>query len=365
MRGWNIGALRKSRANGRIAAGVARRLPRMKRVLYVRPPGTGWEPITLMARLAGRLLEAQVDEVLQSDYGRREHYALHWPRLRKGDDLLVIAAHPGHLQEITRSWRWWVRGNSRVSAWVIDSFWDKRIPGIALDAGHFDQLFVTDAELVGHWQERTGTPTRFLALGTDALDRGNGGADRPVDLQRIGREPEEWADDEIVARESSARGISYGASPPFFDEEADSQRAVHSAMASAKFTLAFGNLSNPMPYTHPEREYITPRWLDALANGAQVAGIVPKCEAASRLLWPGATLELGGTGRAEGLEILRGALADWTPARAAENHKNALERLDWRWRIEELADLLGWRTNTLDLELMRLRAAMEERSRGS
>lgn len=335
----------------------------MKRILYVRPPGTGWEPITLMARLAGRLLEARVDEVLQSPYGRREHYALHWPRLRHGDDLLVIAAHPGHLQEITRSWRWWLLGHRSVAAWVIDSFWDKRIPGVALDAGHFDQVFITDQELVELWGTRTGAPTYFLPLGTDALDRGSAAPERPIDLQRIGREPEEWADDTLVAHHARTMGIVYRGSPPFLDDEAESQRSVHSAMASAKCTLAFGNLSNPMPYTHPEREYVTPRWLDALANGAQVAGIAPRCEATRRLLWPGATLELGDTKRAKGLHVLQEALQDWTPARPADNHLKALERLDWRWRIQELAEALDWQSETLEQEIARLRTAIEDRSR--
>jgi hypothetical protein len=310
------------------------------------------------------MLEARLDEVIQSRYGRREHYALHWPRLHRGDELLILAAHPGHLQEITKPLAWWLRGHQTVAAWVIDSFWSQRIPGVALDAGHFDRFFVTDEELVEHWRERTGVPTSFLPVGTDALNRGSLRADRSVDLQRIGREPEEWADDAVVELDARGKGLEYGGSPPFFEDESESQRAAHAAMAGAKFTLAFSNRVNPMGYTHPDREYITPRWLDALANGATVAGIAPRCQAADRLLWPEATLELGSIERAPGLEKVAAAVDSWTPETALLNHLRALERLDWRWRIAELADELGWQTPTVTREIANLKARIVELTEG-
>ena len=344
---------------------VARAMtPDMRRIVYVRPPGHGWEPITRLARLAGRVLEAGVDEVLESRYGRREHYALYWPRMRRGDEILVIAAHPGHLQEITRNASWWLRGHHTVAAWVIDSFWSLRIPGIALDAGHFDHFFVTDGELVDHYRERTGTPTTFLPVGTDALRRGSHSADRPVDLQRIGREPEEWADDVVVAAGARSLGITHGGSPAFHEDEAASQRAVHAAMSQAKFTLAFSNRVNPMGYTHPDREYITSRGFDALANGASVAGAVPRCHAAQELLWPDATLELGTTSRDDGLRVVKAAVDAWSPAAARLNHLRSLERLDWRWRLDELASTLGWRTASLEHELTVLRERISDVTAG-
>jgi hypothetical protein len=336
----------------------------MRRIVYVRPPGHGWEPITMLARLAGHVLEARVDEVLESRYGPREHYALHWPRMRRGDEILVIAAHPGHLQEITKNAGWWLRGHRTVAAWVIDSFWSLRIPGIALDAGHFDHFFITDAELVDHYRDRTGAPTTFLPVGTDALRRGNDGPVRPVDLQRIGREPEEWSDDALVAADALLLGVTYGGSPAFHEDAAASQLSVHEAMSQAKFTLAFSNRVNPMGYTHPDREYITSRWFDALANGASVAGEVPRCHAAKDLLWPEATLDLGTTNRDEGLRAVKTAVDAWSPAAARLNHLRSLERLDWRWRIDELASTLGWRTASLERELTVLRERIGDLTAG-
>jgi hypothetical protein len=48
------------------------------------------------------------------------------------------------------------------------------------------------------------------------------------------------------------------------------------ALARAKFVLAFSNRVHQAGYTHPEREYLTARWVDSLAHGAVIAGIAPQ-----------------------------------------------------------------------------------------
>jgi hypothetical protein len=95
-----------------------------------------------------------------------------------------------------------------------------------------------------------------------------------------------------------------------------------------------------------------------------VAGVAPGAPDGRRLLWPGATLELGGVGRDQGLKVVEAALRDWTPARAKENHRQALERLDWRWRFAEIADVLGEAPARLVAELDELRGESRRIDRG-
>lgn len=81
----------------------------------------------------------------------------------------------------------------------------------------------------------------------------------------------------------------------------------------------------------------------------------PRTASVSELLWPEALLDLGSTSREAGIARLVDADARWTPEVAHTNHLRALQRLDWRWRIQQIARDLGVRTATLDSELERLR----------
>ena len=77
------------------------------------------------------------------------------------------------------------------------------------------------------------------------------------------------------------------------------------------------------------------------------------------LMWDEALLELPSIGRAEGLEAIAAAAHGWTPRIATINHMNALRRLDWRWRLKELADRLEIAAPALEAELLTLRARAE------
>ena len=129
------------------------------------------------------------------------------------------------------------------------------------------------------------------------------------------------------------------------------QKLMMNAYGATKFTLAFSNAVNRDPNNHPTREYLTGRWVDSLACGSVVAGIAPRGTNTDGLLWSGATLELGSVRRSEGLQIVAAALRQWTPDVAAENHRMALKRLDWRWRFDALADVCGITALPLKLEL--------------
>jgi hypothetical protein len=326
------------------------------RIVYGLAPGGGWHPITWMVRLLAELLEAELVVVpLTRPSNAWRRGADLGPRRRGRETCLVVAPQPRYLNALlTRDY--WIRGYGHVAGWVIDSFWVERIPA-RRTLRRFDRLFVTDQEVVEDWRQAAGLPVTWLPWGADVLRLGTGGGDRPVDLQRLGRQPEGWEDDDAVRSACAALGLRYEGRPAMHDDASANQAAVMQSLSRAKFVLAFSNAVSPAPYTHPTREYLTGRWTDALAAGAVVAGIAPRCGAATELLWEGATLELTDTDRAHGLERIAEAVRAWSPAVARENHARALERLDWRRRFAELAAALGVGSARLEAELDALRAA--------
>lgn len=312
-----------------------------------------------MVEQAARLFGAHlVTTIATRDYSRLVTSLALLSSRRGGGTCLVVAPQPAQLNAILTV-PGFLRGFDRVVGWVIDSFWDDRIPRVARHRGAFDHLFVTDGELVDRWTELTGTPTSFLPFGTDALGA-TAPAERPVDLQRIGRQPAAWNDDAELTRRAGERGLTYRGRLPFRDDPRANQAAIWEAQSRAKFTLAFSNLASPEAYTHPTRAYLTARWTDALAYGATVAGIAPECQATRDLLWEGALLELESLDVDAGLRRLRAAVYAWTPEAAARNHAMALQRLDWRWRFEEVRKVLDRSAPALASELEHLRAAIVE-----
>lgn len=333
-------------------------------VLLVRPPGKGWGPILSMGRLVAELLEAELIEVDQSSLTVPERVAERLPRRRGDDVLLVVSPVPEHLRLAVR-----VPGLRRrfrtVVGWVIDCWWTQRIPASVRAGGHYDRLLVTSKEVVGEWESITGLPVGWMPLGTDALGAwGQRGPardlERPVDLQRMGRQPEAWGEDEANAARCEARGLVYGGRPPFGGTPEESYRNVLDADAGAKTLLAFSNLVSGASYTHPTREYVTNRWLDALAVGTVVVGRRTHEEGSDELLWDGATVELSPTDAEAGTDALAEYLRGWTPATAARVQAEALGRLDWRLRAHDVARLLGVSSPTLDAELEALRLVVEE-----
>ena len=113
-----------------------------------------------------------------------------------------------------------------------------------------------------------------------------------MDLQRLGRQPATWEDDEKTADDARKLGLRFEGRPSFSGNLIEGQHTLDRAMGRAKFVLAFSNLHSPAEYTHPTREYLTGRWTQALAGGATVAGIAPRCRATRELLWDGALLSL-------------------------------------------------------------------------
>lgn len=328
------------------------------------PQGSGWEPINHMIRLAARLFEAEVIDAAAwppPSAARRTLAALRrrGPSKRSSETCLLIGTSPGDLQQLfnLRGWRSRFRW---IGAWVIDSFWTEWIPGAIRLAQPFDALFITSREDIDAWERVMRPRPLWLPWGTDTLGLGSGGESRPWDLIRVGRQPPEWDDDLATAEAASRLKLTFHPRPPYSDRPApDDYAKLLEFYRQSKYLLAFSNLVSPTRYTHPTRDYLTGRWVDALACGAVVAGVAPRGPGVDALLWPGATLELGGIGRADGLRVIADALARWTPRTAARNHAMSLRRLDWRWRFEQIAAAAGESPEPLANELRALRERIE------
>lgn len=322
------------------------------RVIYTDPGGRGWATVEVMARMLAETLDAEYVRLTTRPHRDRLRRATgHLPRRRTRGACYVIAPQPAHLGSLLTP-AYFLRGFDRVVGWVIDSWLDDRIPRMARQS-HFDELFVTDAELVELWRERTATPTTWLPFGTDALGQPEASPERPVDLLRVGRQPRAWDDDAETARLAGKRGLRFAPGPPLVSDPFVNQASLTEAMRSAKFTLSFTNLASPAEYTHPSRDYVTGRWTDALAAGARVAGIRPRCIAGQRLLWDEGTFELSSSDPESALDRLVEASAAWRPQDARRIRHRALTTLDWRLRFAEIVPR-DEHTTRLEDELERL-----------
>jgi hypothetical protein len=266
----------------------------------------------------------------------------------------MVCAGPGDLEKILNVSGWRTRFRF-LAAWIIDSFWLDHISTLTRAASPFDHFFVTSLEDIQQWKRATGIPTTWLPWGADALRLGRCASTREWDLTRVGRQPGDWDDDPESARLSSLLRIRFRGRPPSPNlTELQNHQFLMQVYGDSKYVLAFSNSVNHEDYTHPTREYLTGRWVDALSCGATIAGIAPRGETVDQLLWAGATLDFPSVCRSEGLPLLAAALKDWTPACAHHNHRMALKNLDWRWRFKTLSDHFGTTPAPLVAELAQL-----------
>lgn len=320
--------------------------------IVVLQAGSGYRILDYAGRLAAELLGADLTLLDRSEPRSRWRARLGMikPRRRGGAPCLIIAPTPGCLFDCDRIQAWSSRFG-HVAVWVIDSWATEYLPRLVRYSRNIDQLFVTNPEDLQPCRVATGVPTAVMPQGTDVLRLGSANAARGTDILRIGRQPPEWDDDESSARAAAAMGLRYRGRPPTVSDPLGNQVAVMRAYSDTRFAISFSNRVDRQAYTHRTREYVTFRWLDALAGGAVVAGVAPRCDFASEHFWPGALLELPGIERAPGLAAIAEARKAWTADIAARNHREALLRLDWRWRFKAIADHFGLSAPKLDREL--------------
>lgn len=308
----------------------------------------GWGPIWKMGELAAQSLDAHLITVPERcSYGRAfgMRGLLAAPRRKNGRHALVIAGVPGQLR-VALQRPLWLAGYESVNAWVIDSFWDDRVPTLLHERPHFDRVWVADEEDVLGWEKLFPGRVGVLPWGTDALGASRAMARHPVvrdfDVLRVGRQPAAFDDDVSVAAVVQEAGLSFHGRPPFGETPEDGQRILESYLMRARTILAFTNLVDETIYTHPTKEYVTGRWTDALAFGAIPAGKRPNT-ATSRLLVPDhLSLEIDYHDTARAAAQLQAYLHDSQFSTLAEQAMAHARRvLDWRHRFVALGAELG------------------------
>ena len=101
-------------------------------IIVAVPSGAGWVPVHAMAELLARYTGGTVHTVAVGASLIKETKLLaRLPRLKGGSKrCLVIASDAGQLYAISqRSFAF--RRYGAIYGWVIDSFWDDRIPAVA------------------------------------------------------------------------------------------------------------------------------------------------------------------------------------------------------------------------------------------
>lgn len=327
--------------------------------------GRGWSAVRYMAAMAARLL----------DLNLRFIPSLTASRLKKLRHMLLPARHgtePGAIYFL----RWPVEIKSLMAhadfnrprrfraLFIVESFWTDRVPSARL-MRNFDLIMYMQKGDAAFYEALAPGRALYVPWGADVLDLGSHDPMRSVDVLRVGRQPEAWDDDARTSEMCQAAGLQFAGRPPAPETEASNPLANHPFLcgwyAKTKFVMAQTNLSGTAHNTHKTREYYTGRWVDALAAGATVAGQQPLSDKTSEdLLWPGATLHFEHVDLAENVEMLKQAVAEWTPQRARHNHLQALRKLDWRWRLAEMADRLEIKAPALDDDISRLQQRISE-----
>ncbi|MDX2019185.1 MAG: hypothetical protein SF187_03025 [Deltaproteobacteria bacterium] len=309
-------------------------------VAYVDPGPHGYSPYLHLAQLASEAFGGKCLRIPAERPSRLEKFGALWPQKRGNRACLFIAHAPGALKAFAAIPRW--RAEYRyLCAWVFDSFWVDHVSRFVRYAQPFDHVYVTEAEDLEAWRQKFKVPVDWLPWGADVLRMGSTNAHRNVDACRIGRQPPAWEDDSATAAAFAARGLTFKGRPTGDYDPLKNQEIVAAHFSQSKFSLSFSNSVSPSVQTHPHRQYITARWTDALACGVTVAGVPPQCRTIDELLWPEALLKFESIDLDHGIERLREAVSQWTPARAQLNHVRALERLDWRLRLQKVAANAG------------------------
>lgn len=312
-----------------------------------------------MVRLAAELLDADLRILAPGAPRLSRRISALITRSRQGKhDCLLIGVSPTDL-ECLLALDDWRRKFRKVIAWIFDSFWVDSIPRYARVTHHFDHVFVTEREDLRTWRRRMRAPVSWLPWGSDVLRLGSPNGNRTFDLLRIGRQPSAWDDDKVTERACRERNLSFHGRPESSPDASENEKLVMRIFSQSKFSLTFSNAVSPSIQTHPTREYITARWVDALAAGATVAGIPPRSESVTSLLWPEALLDIGTTEIQGGLDVIQDAIRRWSPQHAQFNYLRALDRLDWRWRFQTIAEALGCKPSPLQAEL----AALQDKSK--
>jgi len=328
------------------------------RVFSSVPYTEGWSTGHYLVDMCAKLLSTDDPKYLWEDTSVLQKLAGRFrPRKRNphGDDVIYISHCTSSVQRISLipGWRDQYRN---VHVWILDSVWVERLPTVPL-SHLFDKVYIALGGDLDEYKRITTTPVEWLPWGTDVLDLGSDSPDRPTDLQRYGRQPDNWKNDDELRGLCSDKGLTFKGRIPLSDDLLQQQvELMGDHLTKAKFVPAHSNLVDSSTHTHPTKEYFTSRWLDIIGSGAVALGVQPKSDPLfSEYLWPEAMVDLESTDIGLGMDVLQQSVQRWTPGLVKHNYKMALERLDWRLRFERIAKDFDAHSEPLEKELKRLR----------
>jgi len=326
--------------------------------------GVGWHPILHMVLLMSEYFDADF-QIIKSDeyeYEGSIFKKMSWclKRYKKGSDCLIIVPSASEIEILFTLDKNWRKKFGKVAVYVIDSFWTDRIPWYSKYCNHIDHYFVTSPEDAGSWSEHTNASVSCIPWGSDVLKLGWKKEIKDIDLLRLGRQPPEWDNDALSQVICSKNKINFHGRPPSAQDPIDTHLLTMSFMKRSKFILSFSNAADSSPYTHPTKEYITGRWTDALASGAVVVGIMPKCRNVIDLLWNSATINIQSTSQDAVINAVIKASTMWNEELATTNHINALNKLDWRWKFKDISKFFDLNERKLDKDLIKIDKIISE-----
>lgn len=316
------------------------------------PDAIGWYPVKHMISLMHELFESRIIKLPRHGPNRFLRLLLSFGKTRErneieGPNLLIIVPT---LDSAYKFFSLTQKTNAynKIGIWIFDSFWTNRIP-FHTSSKYFDQLFVTSGNDVSFYKKKTNINTSFLGWGSDVLRLGGPNGDRNVDVLRVGRQPNRFANDQANKNKFKSLNLTYQGRP---DSAISYIDLMNKYYLQAKYILAHSNFADDSEYTHPSKEYITGRWTDALACGCTIIGEQPKSDYAyQKYIWPESVLDIDSNDRCTDGSNLIDCIKNWSSKTAEYNYMMALKHLDWRWRFQELSDFFCIDCQKLDNEL--------------
>lgn len=309
-------------------------------VVYTKGDSIGWSSVTYFSEMLSRLAGGELTTLPHTVTNFDRVFGLRGRRAGRSDTLIAILHNPFDIDKLRASITFRKRYKA-VAIWIIDSFNLQWVPRAA-SLRDIDLIIVMRPNDVDAYERVAPGRVLLSAWGSDVLRLGSGSHDRPIDVLRLGRQPDQWNDDDVTEKVCKEYGLTFSGRLPLAASPTENHRLVVHAVTQTRFVIAHSNVAAPALYTHPSEEYITSRWVDSIAAGACVAGVQPRSDKTmERLLWPGAVLDFDRIDLRHNLAALSDARASWRPEDARLNYSNSLARLDWRWRIAEVLERLG------------------------
>jgi hypothetical protein len=277
------------------------------------------------------------------------------------DILFVVARAPIDLSVI-RAIPDLKKRFSKVVAFLIDGYFLEGYPSCTSD---YDQIFVTNMVGKQHIEQNFGVKCDLVRQGFDCLKWSSTDSSRSIDIFGFGRLPPSYHQALIQRHHNEISPYLYLHSP--IGNSSGSSVVKERAMLfkilqRSKIALAFHMLIEPPP-NRPVAMFVTNRWFETLGSGCVVVGKRPVGEMADEILsWNDATFELPDSPQ-DACDYITELIdaPDKLAATRQLNVQNMRDKHDWRYRIEQILNILGIPANhSLVNDVARLKTLASE-----